>query len=304
MGTHCEQPTPEERTTIIVITSEPKPPHPQGRGRWVVVLLIGIFLLFGWLFWQMAKVMTASIFGFVPPQMVAAQYTPKDVVGDLGGMTVLIPRHMAEYVEYEGDTGWAGKRDGLVPERTSNSKLTSFRVRFRYPDMATLSGPEMWRDMKSKTIRNTDWMDFGITSGENYLGNGALDRNVRATLADGLRNGKFIYVPQPPDPAWPSLQKYSLVDKATGLPPTEKLQPSLIDDVFVARNSEGRVTSMINCSKYPVEVARCYQHRFSLEWDGVHALVYINYRRDYLPHWARIQEQVRQKILGFRVTPE
>ena len=172
MGTHCEQPTPEERTTIIVITSEPKPPHPQGRGRWVVVLLIGIFLLFGWLFWQMAKVMTASIFGFVPPQMVAAQYTPKDVVGDLGGMTVLIPRHMAEYVEYEGDTGWAGKRDGLVSERTSNSKLTSFRVRFRYPDMATLSGPEMWRDMKSKTIRNTDWMDFGITSGETILAMG------------------------------------------------------------------------------------------------------------------------------------
>ena len=31
-------------------------------------------------------------------QMATAQYTPKDVVGDLGGMPVTIPRHMAEFV--------------------------------------------------------------------------------------------------------------------------------------------------------------------------------------------------------------
>lgn len=46
-----------------------------------------------------------AIGGFGGMQMATAQYTPKDVVGDLGGMPVTIPRHLAEFVEYEGDPG-------------------------------------------------------------------------------------------------------------------------------------------------------------------------------------------------------
>jgi len=38
--------------------------------------------------------------GFQPPEMMMAQYTPKDVIGDLGGIKVRIPRHCAEIVEF------------------------------------------------------------------------------------------------------------------------------------------------------------------------------------------------------------
>jgi hypothetical protein len=108
------------------------------------------------------------IAGYGGMQMATAQYTPKDVVGDLGGMPVTIPRHMAEFVEYEGDPGWGEKRKGPVPERTHQSKLTSFGVQFRYPDMATLSSPAMWQDKKSKSIYNTDWMSFGVNASSQY----------------------------------------------------------------------------------------------------------------------------------------
>lgn len=60
--------------------------------------------------------------GFEPPEMAARRFTPKDVIGDLGGMRVNIPRYCAEYVEYDGDPGFGEKRKSL-PERLPTSKL-------------------------------------------------------------------------------------------------------------------------------------------------------------------------------------
>ena len=48
---------------------------------------------------------------------------------------VRIPRHYAEYVEYDGDPGFGEKRKGPVPERTFESKLSSFGMDVRFPDM-------------------------------------------------------------------------------------------------------------------------------------------------------------------------
>jgi len=39
-------------------------------------------------------------YGFQSSKMAMAQYTPKDVIGNLGGMRVRISRHCAEIVEF------------------------------------------------------------------------------------------------------------------------------------------------------------------------------------------------------------
>ena len=181
----------------------------------------------------------SSIGRFGGLQIAATQYTPKDVIGDLIGMPVKISRHMAEYVEYEGDPGWGQKREGPVPERTYQSKLTSFGVQFRYPDMATLSGPEMWQDKNSKTIFNTDWMTFGISTNKRYPGNRWLDWLANANLK-GIDMGKYIYLAQPESTF--GLKAYLKVNETT-LKPDHYMSTITGDSIYIARNIKGQVTT-------------------------------------------------------------
>ena len=98
-------------------------PHRPRRGRWVIVLLAAMLILFGGFFALMAYVTGVGAQGFMPPQMAAAYHTPQDLVGDLGGMPVRIDRHIVRLVEYDGDPGWGEARKGPPPERTHASRL-------------------------------------------------------------------------------------------------------------------------------------------------------------------------------------
>lgn len=59
--------------------------------RWYVyclrILFIVLIIPVAFFVWKAFEVRDA-LFGFLPPPMLAAQYTPQDVVGDLGGMKV------------------------------------------------------------------------------------------------------------------------------------------------------------------------------------------------------------------------
>ncbi|AON55723.1 hypothetical protein [Herbaspirillum seropedicae] len=183
-------------------------PPPQKRGRWVVVLLGAMLLLMMGAFWLYLEIVNASLWGFGPREMVIAQYTPKDVVGDLGGMKVVIPRGVAELVEYDDDPGWGEKRKGPRPVRTSESKLASFGFYVRYPDMATFADPEMRKDYEkygtrewafNHGIRGGDpWLNPGVLSGTFYPGDGFLDRHsVELDVPIGrLSWEKFDKLPQ------------------------------------------------------------------------------------------------------------
>ncbi|OYU41539.1 MAG: hypothetical protein CFE44_29200, partial [Burkholderiales bacterium PBB4] len=111
-----------------------------------------------------------------------AQYTPRDVIGDLGGMKVTIPSYVAELVEYDGDPGWSAKRDGPRPTRSHSSKLNSFGYEVRYPDMATLSSPELRADFEKKQMYQHPWVTISVQSGSRYPGHGFLTRRYNATI--------------------------------------------------------------------------------------------------------------------------
>ncbi len=59
---------------------------------WVLLLLIGGV---GYWIWRYQIAQQAAMYGFQPPEMAMAQYTPKDVIGDLGRLKVKIPWHYA-----------------------------------------------------------------------------------------------------------------------------------------------------------------------------------------------------------------
>jgi len=270
-------------------------PPRKRRGRWVIYLLACVVLLLGGFAWLLLSVSSASLGGFGTPQMAAAQYTPKDVVGDLGGMPVTIPRHMAEFVEYEGDPGWGETRKGPVPERTHQSRLTSFGVQFRYPDMATLSSPEMWADKKSKNIYVTDWMLFGAKAASSYYGAGWLDRMTNRTI-DFPLSKQYVYVRQ--EHLEYGLQKYILINRDTGKP--DSRMPGVTSDlVFIAKDERGRAIAYIECSAVKHRAAPC-SHYFGLESRGVAAVVRVGYRRPLLEHWKDTQAKVADMVMGFK----
>ncbi|MDB5772534.1 MAG: hypothetical protein JWM42_2908 [Burkholderia sp.] len=107
--------------------------------------------------------------GLRASEMALAQYPPKDVIGNLGGMKVRIPRHYAEYVEYDGDPGFGEKRNDLVPERTYESKLRSFGMEVRFPDMTGVESTQLRDEYRRYQLkRENPWISIGVNAGEIY----------------------------------------------------------------------------------------------------------------------------------------
>jgi len=232
---------------------------------------------------------------FEPPEMAAAKYASRDVVGDLGGVPVNIPRHFANYVEYEGDPGWGEKRKGPRPQRTHQSKLTSFGYYTRFPDMAGESSPELIKDRSSYSIHTTPWVNVGITTGSIYPGHDFLDRFSASMINSSSRYDQYKQLPKTEH----GLTVYAAegIDPKTNKPYREHEHAK---DVFLHRDHTNRVDTYIDCSNRLGGSQPC-EHSFSLE-PHMHAKVYVKYRRTQLPHWKEIQQAVTQQILGFKAT--
>ncbi len=269
---------------------------------WVVLALFILVCVAAW--YTLAGLWMA---GFQPPQMAAAQYSHQDVVGNLGGLPVRLPRYAVEYVEYDGDPGWGGKRQGPVPVRTMESQLTSFGFDGRYPDRQLKDSYAMENEKRSQSIYRTMWIRVGVRSGEIYPKDGFLDRLfaclVQATAPAHCKNKKAYW--------WDEYQQlphvehgltaYALkgVEPRSGKPAREQEHTK---DVFVAKDGQGRVKAYISCYNVGHEAAPC-GHGFSMEYNGMRAEVEIRYRRGLLPHWRDIQSKVTQVLLGFVVRP-
>lgn len=252
-----------------------------------------------------------------PPEMNAARDAKVEfVIGDLGGVPVRIPHYFANYVEYDGDPGFGEKRKGPVPERTYQSKLASFGFKVRFPDMAGLSSPEMWKDYEKYSDYNwkdyydpiksiTPWIDTGFRSGAIYPGDGFLNYYVNATLAfnaekEGLSAASKTYEYQ----QLPKSEHGLTVYAPPGInPKTQKpyRQDDDAKDLFVHRNKSGRVDTYIECSNRNLnnfKFSPCTQH-ISME-PRMRAEIYISYTRHHLPHWQQIQRNVSELVWGFR----
>jgi hypothetical protein len=292
-----------------LLTNTSNPDRPS-RGRWLlIVLVIHLFLGFG----AVALMAFYSRFGTLridpehnPDNSEALRY----VVGDLGGMPVRIDRRVVHFVEYDGDPGWGERRAGPVPRRTSSSKLNSFGFYARYPDLGSLSDPEVREDFEryQSTQRATNhgakikttWLDGAVLAGEHYLEHGSLDRFYNNTIGDPDRRGigrQFIsadspvdglqlFIPRGTDPVTGELWRY--VSAGAG-------------DIYIHRNSEGRVSTYIRCgySHGTRYYAGCEQN-WDMEQHDLSINVSVRYTPDLLPQWRSIQAKLTDVILGFR----
>jgi hypothetical protein len=269
---------------LISLPNHIAKPRRRQTAMWVLVGVLGLL-----------STNSYALDPFTPPALEATQVAPRDVVGDLGGVPVTIPRHFANYVEYEGDPGWGEKRQGPRPPRTHQSKLISFGYYTRFPDMAGESAPELRKDKASYPASKTPWIDVGINTGKNYPGDGFLDRRTAqigkskevlkhenyAQLSN-LQHGLTVYAAAGTDPK-------------TGTPYRESRYAR---DLFVHRDKMGRVDAYIDCSNRNVPAPPC-RHDFSLE-PHMKAQVYVQYRRSQIENWHEIQEAVTRQVLGFK----
>ncbi len=214
------------------------------------------------------------------------------VVGDLGGMPVKIPRHLATSVEYNADPGWGESRNGRPPPRTLDSKLRSFGFDVRVPDMAGLSDGSLEADKRKHSIYNTMWIRVGLNTGENYPGDGSLDRRAKAM---NYPEAKFQLEALPDSQDGLTVYSPSGTDPTTQKPNREHPDAK---DLFVHRDASGHVDAYIKCSNRPHEAAPC-THDFSLG-PNVKAVVYVGYRRGLLPQWQQIQTSLTELILSFK----
>jgi hypothetical protein len=130
------------------------------RGKYLFWLLIGLLGLAGVLLLVLLRFAPTGFLAnpFESSEMAAAHYSPRDVVGDLGGVSVTIPSHFANFVAYEGDPGWGEKRKGPQPERSHQSKLISFGYYTRFPDMAGESSRDLIKDKRGYSIYTSPWI--------------------------------------------------------------------------------------------------------------------------------------------------
>lgn len=232
---------------------------------------------------------------WLPAQLQFAQPVFRDVVGDLGGVPVTIPRHYASLVEYEGDPGWGHRRSGPAPQRTHQSRLKSFSIDFRYPDMVGLATPELRVEKRKSTNGNTMWLFFGVSAGSSYPRDDFLDllENSIDTNYKMLRHEKL------PEPQY-GLTVYAPV----GANPNTRVPFDTHhedEDVFVNHDDVEHVNTYIECSNVLISSAPC-RHTFSLA-PRMKAKVTIAYRRGLLPEWRRLQEQVTRLIEDWAVEP-
>ena len=89
----------------------------------------------------------------------------KYAIGDLGGVSVNLPREFVELIEYDGDPSWGEKIVGKKPERTYQSKINSLGFDIRYTDKTLLDGPfgklaDIYH--QEKKLPENPWVSVGI----------------------------------------------------------------------------------------------------------------------------------------------
>jgi hypothetical protein len=266
--------------------------------------VVGLAIPLGYMAWKMFLAPQEAALGFQPLAMAIAQYTSKDVIGDLGGMKVRIPRHYAEYVEYDGDPGWGEKRKGAVPERTFESKLSSFGVSFRFPDMKGVENEELRKDRNRQALKQDNpWVRIGINSGERYPLSGKNSANIHAVLVTNSITSptKFWFknYERLADSQY-GLESYAVtgIDPNSGKPAAEDTS---LRDVYINRISSSFADTVIYCGKpsVPGGIGTC-EMLFSAEPKAKINLS-VNFVKSRLSHWLDIKNSAIDLLISFEI---
>lgn len=221
----------------------------------------------------------------------------EQVIGNLGGVPVSIPRSFARFVEYDNDPHFMEKNGWVLPERTYQSNLRSFGFEVRFPDMAS-EEVKTDKERLRTDIFNTMWMRVGVDAGEDYGSSGdvAFERYLENYLNPNRK--RFIYAPLPNKTF--GLIGYTPIDVDKSLREQVTGGASIRDkNIYYEKNRDGRITTFIECGNKKHRAVNCKQS-FNLR-PLMKVRVSVSYRKELLPHWREIQSSISQVFRGFQV---
>ncbi len=232
-----------------------------------------------------------------PAQASEGERPAPVVVGDLGGAPVAIPASVAHLVEYEGDPGWGPRQPGPPPVRTKASRLMSFGMRFKWPDMSTLPEDAFRVDQKQYRRGTSPWLDLTLLSASAYPGDGFVDHVAKTLLerSAAAREQSGTYKPVPSDD--PDTERYDLELSASQ---TRWRYPPDHEELYFVRNAQGQRIAYIRC-RHPRGdggYTTCEQ-RFTLAPD-MKVQVQVRYSKEFLAEHRAIQEAIAARIRSYR----
>ena len=226
------------------------------------------------------------------------------VIGDFGGMRVEIPAYYVSLIEYDDDPGLGLPRKGPRPTRTSESRIRSFSLDVRYPDMQGLVNQQIREEKRRQPLSEYNWLNAAVVSGEFYPGDDFLQKRTRHLQGDVFDQGQgefkghwnYLYRRQ-------AAQQFDLdVFLLSGTDPRTGKPASLSEDtydIYIHRDSSKKVDVFIQCNRtyVPGGIAMCHME-FSLA-PKAHVKVDVGFRHGLLSEWNSIHQSVQRLLLGF-----
>lgn len=232
-------------------------------------------------------------------------YRTADIIGTLGGRKVKMSFFKIQDISYT-DTPSAFSRkweEYKAPPRTYDSELMGFGFYLNYEKGVT-------RDIRRDAgfydelkVSGKPWVLVGVETdllpGEK--GQETFHRLLSLRLEED--NEPFErYVRQADKPYGLELYQVLGNDPRTGKPYRE--ESSFSDDLFIARDQEGKIVSYIHCAgNTDVPNPPC-DHDFVLNKDGMHIRFDMVYSRHRLYDWRRIEAEAVKIVEGFVAAAE
>ena len=232
-------------------------------------------------------------------------------VGNLGGKAVNLPEGV-RWLEYEDSPvlNPENRRTGYKPPpRNYNSIITSFGVIMKYPTgLVLVRYRKAPRDSSKQydaeiNLADHQWIDIGVNAGRRYENNltGAF---INSTLNSTVRSQKiikeysYIYIYIPSNQHEYGLEKH--------IPHPEWVESSRYKettDLYIQKNEEGKVTTLIRCSNTNVALARKCSMQSIME-PAMKVLLDVQFQRVHLKDWQLIQQQSEKIIKSYIVQPK
>ena len=232
-------------------------------------------------------------------------------VGNLGGKPVLLGEEV-RWLEYEDSPvlNPENRRKGYKPPpRNFDSIITGFSVEMKYPTgLLLVSYYKAPRDSSrqydtERKRADNQWVHVGVSAGRRYHNNltaafinSTVDTKVQSRQS--MEDTHYISIYIPSNEKEYGLEKY--------IPHPEWVKSSRYietKDLYIQKNEQGKVTTLIRCSNIDVALARTCSMQSIMEPE-MKVLLDVQFQRVHLKDWQLIQQQSEKIIKSFIVQPK
>ena len=228
------------------------------------------------------------------------QYGQPYIIGNLGGVPVNLPPSIVELVEYDDSPGFDPEklRTYDPPTRSYQAIIESLGFDFRNHDSVVYdrNNPTLRQEYDTERRRGgNDWVSLNISAGSRY--------GTNPHALDDYFDGYLELAEIAPAPYVNIHQQYYGLDTYIneGIDP-ETQRPFrehwLAEDMFVFRDEQGNVQTIIKCANDDVKSPPC-THRFNFP-PPMKIRISMMYPRQNLAQWQTIQNKAVQFIQGFQ----